>query len=361
MPAVIAAAVIAAAPWFAVWFAAGGLFPGWLSLGSSPGSGSSISWYRVLTAWAGLHVTALPIPQVTSTPVTLPGLTLLWLVPVLITTGRRQQPPESALRVGPALTAGLAGGLAVALAGVLLPYATRAALPLSVRYSGTPSPSAWPATFTYFSVYCAVAVLAQAIVAAVVAARTRQHRPAMTALAVSLTAALAAVALQALSLPISRCIHLFSATPGPCLTGPGLGRGIHFAASALGQITVDGIILAVPAALAGAAVGTWARRHGRMPSATTPRARIIKRPARSRPRLARTAVITTISLLTATSAFAAWLTLPDDRTAWAPLPTRATAPARPGPTPRKTGRQQRSAAAPPPAAWPAPTRHTPSR
>jgi hypothetical protein len=165
-----------------------------------------------------------------------------------------------------------------------MPYATKAALPVSVRYyhpyyapAGIASAAA-----TYDYLYIDVAVLIQGVVAVVVAARARRHRPALTVLAASLTAALATLALFGVNWPIDRCIHVFSAKSGACLADHALT--FSFAATTLGQITVEGIILAVPAALAGAAIGAWRRRPGRPPPGSTPAASTTRLPARPRTR-----------------------------------------------------------------------------
>ncbi|MFJ5986327.1 M48 family metalloprotease [Lentzea sp. NPDC092896] len=256
--AVVAAAGVVAAPWFAAWFVLHGLdLTLWTPIfGSVPGTGADIGWYRALAWWT--DITWLPLQYLDGNPLTLPGLTLLWLVPIIITLRRGATGAPAgvpALRLGRALTIGLGGGIATAVIGVVLSYVAKSALPLNVRHD-----TSFTTETTYFGyvqlcTYITVAVLAQAVVAGLVAARARRHRPALIALAVSLTGTLAAVGWLGVLL-FSRCIDLYGTAPASCVPAVSLTD----LTGQLHTILVKGLIAAVPGALLGAAVGALRRR-----------------------------------------------------------------------------------------------------
>ncbi|WP_439658541.1 M48 family metalloprotease [Lentzea sp. HUAS TT2] len=250
--AVVAAAGIVAAPWFAAWFVLRDLgLALWTPIfGSVPGTGAEIGWYRTLAWWT--DITWPPLQYVTGNPLTLPGLTLLWLVPIVITFRRH----GTALRLRQALTIGLGGGVAVMIIGVALSYVAKSALPLNVRQDTTFTTETTYFGYVQLCTYITVAVLAQAVVAGLVAARVRRYRPALIALAVSVTGTLATIGWLAVLL-FSRCIDLYGTAPASCAPVVGLTDLTGY----LHTILVKGLILAVPGALLGAAIAALLRRR----------------------------------------------------------------------------------------------------
>lgn len=258
MPAVVSASVVAAAPWCAVWFAFRQQTGAWTPVfGRPPDPAITVGWYREVARWTGLGLQ--PLDYVYANPITLPGLALLWLIPILAANHRRQ-----AINVRSALAAGLIGSIVMVAVAAVLPFLTRAALPLAARYAAGLDPTAGTAPFAlvYNDAYTALALLTQAIVAVVVAARIRRHRPALTLLAVLLTSALAVVALFWVSLPIGRCINLYGQGAGPCFVAPSLGH----LADVVARTTINGVIIAIPAALLGSTLGTWLQRTAENPA-----------------------------------------------------------------------------------------------
>jgi Zn-dependent protease with chaperone function len=247
--AVVAAGALAVAPWLAVWF----LFyqhlqlPWWLP-GSVPTPDAGIGWYATLARWAG----SLVVPLMFLYPLTLPGLVLLWLVPVLVVARRGRSAPatgEPAIRVRPALVAGLAGSALFALVGAALVYAAKAGLPAAVRASDD-----FP--LTLFNVMIAVAVLAQAGAAAALAAHARRHRAVLVPLAVFVGGVLATAALMFGVIPLARCIDLQENSGGRCF---GTVEAA-FAAQAAHEVIVKGMLAALPAAMIGAVIGALVQR-----------------------------------------------------------------------------------------------------
>ncbi|MFJ8965933.1 M48 family metalloprotease [Lentzea sp. NPDC102401] len=257
--AVVAATGVVAAPWFAAWFVLHGLdLALWTPiLGSVPGTGAEIGWYRTLSWWTDF--TWLPLRYLDGNPLTLPGLTLLWLVPIVITLRRRGSGTPAgapAMRLDRPLTTGLVGGIAVMVIGVALSYVAKSALPLNVRQDTTFTTGTTYFGYVQLSTYITLAVLAQAVVAGLVAARVRRHRPALVALAVSLTGTLAAIGWLGV-LMFSRCVDLYGNAPTRCVPTvslPDLTGYLH-------TILIKGLILAVPGALLGAAVSALRRRR----------------------------------------------------------------------------------------------------
>ena len=297
------------------------------TLGNPPNPGSSISWYHALARWTGL--TWPPLEQLFSTPLVLLGPTLLWLVPILTATPYRSPKAPShnpPMRLGLALKAGLFGGLAVIITTIALAIAAKTALPLSLRR--LPSETSQLVTAFFVHVYSAtniaIAVLAQTVVAAVVAARARSHRCTLTLLATSLTATLATAGLLFVTDPVSRCMNLFGMKPPNV---PAIGMRCFGTVKAvsiaryLHWITIKGIVLAIPAALASAAIATlWRRRH----TSTEPKTQALPRPpatpTRQRP-LSRILTAITITLVATAMTTAALIGLPQAWSFWAQPPS----------------------------------------
>jgi Zn-dependent protease with chaperone function len=295
LPAVGAAAGLATAPWFAAWFTFHAVdldlwTPVW---GNLPAVGAGIGWYRTLAEWTGLDWPLLVLLH--GNPVTLPGLTLLWLVPVVITFRRGG-------RVRPALITGVAGGLAVIAAGVALSYAVRSALPLSIRQDTAFTSSTSPFVYVWLTTYVTTALLVQAVVAAIVAAGPHRPRPALVLLAVSVTGTLAAVGWVGVSWFSLCAADLFGTAARPC--APAIT--ITDVSGYLHTILIKGVLVAIPAALLGAALGARRRTGAETPA---PQHHPIGRPARV---LAATAVV----LLAAAVLTTALLQLPRARDTW---------------------------------------------
>ena len=283
-PPAVAAAALAAAPWFAVWFAmhdAGRVF--WTpTLGDIPAMGGEIGWYRTLAQWTDLGWPVLTF--LSRNPFTLPGLALLWLVPTVVILRRGG-------RIGSTLITGAVGGLAVIISGIALAAAAKSLLPLDIRRDST-------FAYVLFTTYVTAALLGQAVVAAIVAAGPRRPRPALVLLAVSVTAALAGLG-WASTAWFSRCVDLAGTGTRKCAPSVMLTD----IADPLHTILIKGVLVAIPAALIGAALGARYRRR-----TTT------DQPPHRRPRIPAITVV----LLPATMITAALVQLPRSREAWTP-------------------------------------------
>ncbi len=174
----------------------------------------------------------------------MPFLILLWLTPLLAAyrAAPRYPADEPAPRVGRALWAGMAGGCGF-FAVVLVLYAvTHAAVPADVL-----SADGFLLSYRYLQI--GIAVLAQAIVAAVVAGSTQRLGVILGLLGASVTAALAAVSMLT-AIALGDCVGPLRVVSGTC----GDLRGADFAANIVQQIWAAGTPVALCAGLLGAAV-----------------------------------------------------------------------------------------------------------
>ncbi|MBE1487661.1 M48 family metalloprotease [Plantactinospora soyae] len=271
---VAATAIAAGAPLFGIWYQAsfGGSIVGFNRWGQLTQTGWAIDWYARLADWTGISY--LPRLYLGETPIPVAGPVLLWVVPaVLLGWCRRggERPPG----VRQALVTGAVAGLGVIALGLAMPYAARAALPPEVRHTpdgfdvdtltlGT------PLYFfqVYYHTYLVVAVLAQAVAAAVIAARSTRLRPILTPLAVTITVVLATLGYY-LNRGVSECLHLIR--PGTRSCEPVFFLPDRFVLDHLAMIASWGLLVAVPAALLGAATGAlWRRRRAQaVPAAET--------------------------------------------------------------------------------------------
>jgi len=199
------------------------------------------------------------------------ALLLIWAVPLaawaraLPTTApswqRRALPrehdpsplPRARLRIGPVAAAGAVAG-ALALTGQ---FALRAvlhtSLPLTVRRTDILA-----VLLTYWEL--GIAVLAQVIVAAAVAATARRYGVALGMLAASITAGLAALA-TIISARVGSCVTVFAVRPEPCVIKP----SGTFVALVLQLTTLDGGAAALLAAVVAVSIRATLRRiasHG---------------------------------------------------------------------------------------------------
>ncbi|MEO3814369.1 M48 family metalloprotease [Sphaerisporangium sp. B11E5] len=259
MPAVTAAAVVAGTAWFSAWYTfrdtdAEGIWRPFFRYEMPPGD----HWYD---AWAYVSGVSFPVLDgVTANPLTLPGLTLLWLVPVhaLARSGRL-----GSLR-GPLLV-GAAGGVLVLAAGLVLPLVAQAALPEAVRHGGTLEGEFWTFKEVYRHTCVWIAVIGQAAVAAVTAAISTRLRPVLTLLAVSLTGLIGTAGVVT-SHAVAGCVNLFGGGQGRCL--PAVSAQV---AGDLHVIAVLGVVAAVPAAALGVVLSVAVRRwRGRAGALTMP-------------------------------------------------------------------------------------------
>jgi hypothetical protein len=119
-------------------------------------------------------------------PLTLPGLTLLWLVPLALAIRRAPGPRSSRahIPVRPALATAIAGAGAATGASIILACAAKAMLPVAIRRS--PAPGVFFDS-VYANTVIVIAVLAEGTVAAVVVARVRQYRMPLGVLAATVT------------------------------------------------------------------------------------------------------------------------------------------------------------------------------
>ena len=238
MPAVVAVTVLVGAVWFAVWLPPAqleaGFADGW---GAVPVAGAEIGWYAWVARVTGADYG--PLIWLVANPLTLAGLTLMWLVPVLAGLGRRSPVP-----VRPALIAGLVGAAGLAVAAIALPYAARLALPEPVRTAT--DEDGVPFATVYDNTVLAMASIAVAVVMTVMAARRGPHRPVSALLAAGLTTVLATAVVSYLADPIA-CYVNVTAACGDGVPVRRLGARAHF-------IALQAILVAVPAMLVAAGV-----------------------------------------------------------------------------------------------------------
>jgi Zn-dependent protease with chaperone function len=158
--------------------------------------------------------------------------------------------PRARVRIGPVAAAGaVAGGLALtgqfALRAVL-----HASLPLAVRRTDILA-----VLLTYWEL--GIAVLAQVIVAAAVAATARRYSVALGMLAASITAGLAALG-TITSARVGSCVTVFAVRPEPCVIKP---TGT-FVALVLQLTTLDGGAAALLAAVVAVSIRVTLRMTG---------------------------------------------------------------------------------------------------
>jgi Zn-dependent protease with chaperone function len=170
------------------------------------------------------------------------------------------------LRIGPAIAVGaVAGGLALT-GQFALRAALHASLPLAVRRTDILAP-----LLTYWEL--GIAVLAQAVAAAAVAATARRRGVLLGMLAASITAGLATLGIVA-SARMGSCVAAFTVRPQPCVLRP----SGSFAALILQLTTLDGGAAALLAIAAATAIRAALRRtshhgeadHHRLPPVDQP-------------------------------------------------------------------------------------------
>lgn len=302
MPAVVVAAVATGAVWFAVWLPTSqiddGFADGW---GAPPAVGPDIDWYTWVAAVTGAGYG--PMGRLVFNPLTLFGLTLLWLVPLLVATAWCR--PLSPLQPGPlrrASTATLLGFGAVVLLSVALPAVAPLAVPASVR-TGSDAPGV---SFEVIYENTTIA-LASVIVAAVmitVLVRVRSHGPALAMLAGCATTVLAAVVLSYLAEPLACHLNVGAATEAPtgCFDDATAGR----LSTRAHWTMLQAILVAAPASLIVAVVRSLRRRSApEAPTGARPVRGVVVATSAGLGLLA--AVSLWLAVLTAPVAYQVWL------------------------------------------------------
>ncbi len=308
--AMVATSIASFAPWFAVWYSLrrDGLTDAFRpALGDVPDIGSSIGWYAELSQWTGF--TWQPLTVQGRLPSALVGLSLIWLVPLVLAllAGKTTNPTTDVKpQLRTALLAGLSGGAAVVSVGLLLPYLAPAALPSTVlHYPGTQQDTGFPDV--YWHTYIALACLAQGAVALWIVARARRLTPVL-ALAGTATTALASALGRAPAFAVVNCTGLFGAPDRQC--------SIPFAPEVLAQdlrtITLRGLLMVVPAVLLGAGARALAQRRLVALQGNAHKAG----EHRKRAWIPTGALVTGLVLLTAADIAAVILTLPTDHFVW---------------------------------------------
>jgi Zn-dependent protease with chaperone function len=313
MPAVVAVTVLVGAGWFAVWLPQSqindGFADGW---GSLPAVGADIGWYAWAARVSGAESAALL--KLVFNPLTLLGLTLMWLVPVL---AGLPGPAAGRIRVRPALATALVGAAGLAVALVALPYAIRLVLPTQVRSAN--DVDGVPFLTVYDNVVLAVASVAVAVVMTVIVARRGPHRPVLALLAGGLMTVLATLVVTYLAEAASCYANVAAADPGGegCLHGVPvrrLGTRAHF-------IIVQAIIVAAPALLVVGGLG-WLRRRpdaGAPTPGKAPEQTPEQTPEQAPSRLGAVAVGVTLSLLVVVLAGLSVLVMPTAYRLWLEL------------------------------------------
>lgn len=241
---IVVAGTVAAAPWFAVWFAFRRIF--WRTEVMSTAAiapGVDNPWYGPISVAVSLQYA--PLTYVFANPLTLPGMLLLCLAPLAVARWRRDaERPRTDL----AIVAGLVGGIVVIAAGVALTMVARDQLPSTVRHSdGFP--------LVYFNTYVALAALTQGLVAFFVATKATRSRPALALFGALLTGVLAAGGTRFI-FATARCAALFGRATSSCMRP----FESQFTSELVHSILIKGAVAAIPATMLGIAIGTTWRR-----------------------------------------------------------------------------------------------------
>jgi Zn-dependent protease with chaperone function len=281
--------------------------------GGLPVSGWAIGWYVALAKWIGLLY--LPLEKLANNnPFFLVGIVGLGAVPITVLARRRKSgaPPIGA---GRALAVGAIAGMAIVSIGLLLPYAARAALPLDVRQVPTNLNDDFPAPdfrTVYGHTYRAMAVLTQAVAAAVIAAWATRLRPVLVPLTVLTTAVIATQGFY-VSRALANHLGVFGKPRQFSVSSALPDQDVGFI---LSMMLAWGIVAAIPAGLLGAGLGAlWRRRRPSRPVALASD----PRPGANR------ATITAVGLLGAAVLAATTTLAPDADDRWMPDPVPAAA------------------------------------
>ncbi|MEU7909079.1 M48 family metalloprotease [Actinoplanes sp. NPDC049118] len=250
MPAIVAITVLVGAVWFAVWLRAAqleaGFADGW---GGPPAAGAQIGWYAWTTAITGADYG--PMNLLVFNPFTLPGLMLMWLVPVLAGLGRRPRYPLS-----PAFICAATCGTGLAVAVAALPFATRRVLPGWVRAADD---GGVPFVTVYDNATLALASVAVAVAMTAVATRRGPHRPVLVVLTACLTTVVAAAVVTYVAGPVACYADVAGTSPpnSSCLDGATVRR----LSTRAHWIMLQAVLVAVPALVTGSAVAALHRRY----------------------------------------------------------------------------------------------------
>ncbi len=264
LPLVVIAAIGAFTSWFATLFGsreAGMLFR-FLRTDSLVLYDVSLTgvpnWGATLAGWVATEYQ--PLLLLIINPLTLLGLALLWLVPIILAARRRRSAPtveepagsEPPYRISFALKAGFLGAGAYTLIAIILMVAAKSGIPVDVRRSGG-------FLFATHNSLIALAVIAQMLVAAVVAMLVRRHRPVLIPLAVMLTGMLSFLVLELGLTILGRAIDLYDKNPQRYFPRYN-DYNTEFLITNVHKVMLEGAVLAVPAALLGLLVAALLRR-----------------------------------------------------------------------------------------------------
>jgi Zn-dependent protease with chaperone function len=258
---IVGVAVVIGAALFAVWHLSyhASLFPA-VKWGAGPSADVNISWYTEVAKVTA--TTYAPLLYLTQNSLLIPGVTALWLAPlVLLGRTRPQQHDAGRSPFGRAMLTGAVAGLAALLVAIASVFLAKAELPEALRIPADIPPGRTTNGDTFLIIQSnvreAIFLLATAVAVAVVTARNSRLRPALAALTVTIVALLSGPSRYAVAI-VSSCADLTG--QADCGLQPialdVLGGDIQ------GQL-LRGILVAVPAALLGTAIRR--RRHPALP------------------------------------------------------------------------------------------------
>ncbi|RKS71050.1 peptidase M48-like protein [Actinomadura pelletieri DSM 43383] len=254
-PIPVTVATVAGALLFISWWQS--VSSGWgpVRLGAPPRPAGSSAWYTPVTRLTGTDWP--PVQALVFSPA-VPVAVLLLSVAPLLTAVRRGSRPSPALRIG------LASGLAAASLTIVLVFAAETALPTTVRWAEdchlTLTCTSFLVAFTDTQI--AVMLLVQGVVAFVVAARHRAHRPALVLLATTVSALVATAGSVFVATPLVRWTGLISPPMDDWLAIPGTA---DFATGTLYTVLVQGLVIVVPCAALGALLSRRFAHTGETP------------------------------------------------------------------------------------------------
>ncbi|WJK37153.1 M48 family metallopeptidase [Solwaraspora sp. WMMA2065] len=263
-PLLISTATLAAAPWTALWVAFRDN-DALLDVGLYDAPIADVGWYNLLIRWSDIQ--SGPLHYIAKTPLVLPGLTLLWLVPWLLSrhsghgAGVRPHPP---VRLRPAVITSLVVAAAVALVCLSIAVATGVLLPDEV------SDSVGYSVGIFLLAYHTVASMGVACAVGVVTVRARRHWALLVPFTLCLAGVLATLAADAVALPVARCINLAGSADRFVLScASPLPSDVSLEAYRFHLTIVEGAVLAIPAIMVATAIARirllWRARPRRQP------------------------------------------------------------------------------------------------
>jgi Zn-dependent protease with chaperone function len=304
IPVLVAATIVAVLPWLIWWlqlrdFAAPtvasplqvGERIDTLHWGESPPPGVTIGWYIALARFADLTIPG--IDYLTYSPIALLSVVLVWMLPAIASSGIERR---LVIELRSAIATGLVGALAVGVIGVLVAVTLRLLLPAEVRHMPSDATNydgtfvGQPFVVVFDLVLVAVSVLVQALIAGIIAVRTRHGRLIRVMVATFVVAVLGAVILNDVVVLTGNCIDLTADgtscfSNGPIGFAQGVGRqwlNMQFPLQyLLPWSLIKGAMIWIPVACVVAALGSLTRRLLRNANTAGPVAAPAKRSASS--------------------------------------------------------------------------------